>query len=165
MRRISPATLSRRIAIPSPALLRGQTSRIALPGSPSFAPSRPIFSFLKRKPSTSTNAFTPPAAPLLSQTDLFHPLSQSPFPALREKAARIKASSLCPTSFERYGERLRPEYECPDCGFPTHASRARWEEGRDEHMEYCGRLREVNEDEHDIRSGRQMREFEDMPGE
>jgi splicing suppressor protein 51 len=38
-------------------------------------------------------------------------------------------------------------------------------EGKEDHQEYCGRLREVNEDEHDIRSGRPMNEFENLPGE
>ncbi len=33
-----------------------------------------------------------------------------------------------------------------------------------EHYRYCGRLREVNEDDHDLRSGRKIKEFE-MPGE
>ena len=113
-----------------------------------------FFSFLKRK------SDPPPALPLDS---LFHPLSASPSPALREKADRIRATSLCPVSYEKYHERLRPAFDCPDCGWPTHASRERWLEGRDEHTEYCGRLREVNEDEHDIRSGRKMAEFEDMP--
>ena len=32
-----------------------------------------------------------------------------------------------------------------------------------EHEEYCERLREVNEDDHDLRSGRQITEFEGMP--
>jgi splicing suppressor protein 51 len=92
------------------------------------------------------------------------PLSVSPYPALVQKAERIKQVSLCPTSYERYGERVRPAYDCPDCGWPTHLSAERWREGYPEHKEYCDRLKEVNEDEHDIRSGRPMKEFDDMPG-
>jgi hypothetical protein len=33
-----------------------------------------------------------------------------------------------------------------------------------EHAKYCPRLREANEDEHDLRSGRRIWEF-DLPGE
>ncbi|KAF7793095.1 hypothetical protein EIP86_004202 [Pleurotus ostreatoroseus] len=53
-------------------------------------------------------------------------------------------------------------FECPDCGWPTHCSEEHWKED-EEHRKYCGRLREVNEDEHDLRSGRRLREFE-LPG-
>ncbi|WVQ73345.1 hypothetical protein IAR50_002913 [Cryptococcus sp. DSM 104548] len=120
---------------------------------------RPFFGLFKK----STPAPAAPQAPLLAEDDLFHPLSHSPFPALVEKADRIKSVSLCPTSFEKHHERVRPAFDCPDCGWPTHKDQERWEEGREEHKEYCGRLREVNEDEHDLRSGRKMVEFENMP--
>lgn len=106
-----------------------------------------------------------PAKPVLSQDDLFHPLSKSPFEPLRQKGERLRTYAVCPTSLEKYGERKPVRYECPDCGFPTHASQERYEEGKAEHAEYCPRLREVNEDEHDIRSGRKLVEFENMPGE
>ncbi|WVQ96330.1 hypothetical protein IAU59_003434 [Kwoniella sp. CBS 9459] len=138
------------------------SSRIApVPSTPAqHIQTRTFFGIFKKK-STPTPA--EPAAPLLSQDDLFHPLSQSPFPALREKADRIKSVSLCPTSFEKHHERVRPAFDCPDCGWPTHKNAERWEEGKEDHQEYCGRLREVNEDEHDLRSGRKMTEFENMP--
>ena len=129
--------------------------------------SRPFFSIFKRSPKASSSTpFSSPqqTARVLEPDDLFHPFSKSPFPALREKADRVKAASLCPVSYERYGERVHPAFDCPDCGWPTHASEQRWHEGRAEHGQYCGRLREVNEDEHDIRSGRPMKEFENMPG-
>jgi splicing suppressor protein 51 len=146
--------------------LRSGWSRVPLrfTRSPSPVPTRTFLSFLKRKPPSEVPASAPPP-PVLAQDDLFHPLSHSPFPALVEKADRIKAISFCPTSYDRHGERVRPEFDCPDCGWPTHASEQRWQEGRAEHVEYCGRLREVNEDEHDIRSGRPMKEFDNMPGE
>ncbi|KAK6907793.1 hypothetical protein I203_101794 [Kwoniella mangroviensis CBS 8507] len=129
---------------------------------PSQLQTRSFFGLFKKK---ATPTVFEPEPPLLSQDDLFHPLSQSPFPALREKADRIKSVSLCPTSFEKHHERVRPAFDCPDCGWPTHKSQERWEEGKEEHKEYCGRLREVNEDEHDLRSGRKMAEFENMPEE
>ncbi|AAW47180.1 hypothetical protein CNBN1660 [Cryptococcus deneoformans B-3501A] len=158
------ATSLRRTRIASsrliPSLSVAPTCRpVALPHS--HIQARPFFSIFKKK----NPAPAAPQAPLLSQDDLFHPLSESPFPALREKADRIKSVSLCPTSFEKHHERVRPAYDCPDCGWPTHKNQERWEEGKEEHKEYCGRLREVNEDEHDLRSGRPMVEFENMPEE
>ena len=50
---------------------------------------RTLFSWF-RKPA----AASPKPAPLLAQDDLFHPLSTSPIPALRQRASRIK--SLAP---------------------------------------------------------------------
>ncbi|WWC62839.1 uncharacterized protein I303_105437 [Kwoniella dejecticola CBS 10117] len=142
-------------AIPSARSIGPSTSQIQIQ-------TRNIFGIFKKR---SAPVKFEPATPLLSQDDLFHPLSQSPFPALKEKADRIKSVSLCPTSFEKHHERVRPAFDCPDCGWPTHKDQERWEEGKEEHKEYCGRLREVNEDEHDLRSGRQMTEFENMPEE
>ncbi|WVQ84981.1 hypothetical protein IAT38_007145 [Cryptococcus sp. DSM 104549] len=137
------------------------------PTHPALPSSRPFFSLFRKKQPTTTGP--PPGAQpehlLLTQDDLFHPFSSSPFPALREKAERVKKVSLCPTSFEKHHERVRPAFDCPDCGWPTHKNQERWEEGKEEHAEYCKRLREVNEDEHDLRSGRRMTEFENMPEE
>nr|ODN80217.1 mitochondrial splicing suppressor [Cryptococcus depauperatus CBS 7841] len=126
-----------------------------------FTHKRPFFSIFKSKSAPPAS----PQPPLLAQDNLFHPLSHSPFSALREKADRIKSVSLCPTSFEKHHERVRPAFDCPGCGWPTHKNQERWEEGKEEHNEYCGRLKEVNEDEHDLRSGRRMTEFENMPEE
>ncbi|BGO97545.1 Protein MSS51, mitochondrial [Rhodotorula toruloides] len=101
--------------------------------------------------------------PVLTQDNLFHPLSQSPFPEMRAKGERIKQLAYCPVSLDKYGEKVHVAYECPDCGFPTHASEERWAEDEN-HGRYWPRLREANEDEHDLRSGREMTEFR-LPGE
>ncbi|GAA5894537.1 hypothetical protein JCM5296_005123 [Sporobolomyces johnsonii] len=100
--------------------------------------------------------------PLLSQDDLFHPLSQSPFPEMRAKGQRIKQLAYCPVSLEKYAEKVHVQFECPNCGFPTHATQQRWSEDEN-HARYWPRLREANEDEHDLRSGREMTEFK-LPG-
>lgn len=98
-----------------------------------------------------------PAKLLLDPDDLFHPLSSSPIPAMRSKSERIKASAWCP---------VRPNqhvaYDCPESGYPTHSSQEAWEVDP-EKAKYWPRLRESNEDEHDLRSGRPMNEF-DLPG-
>lgn len=130
---------------------------------------RTLFGWFRSKPKVASVANptlgAQPAKPVLAQDDLFHYLAESPFLDLREKAERIRTVSICPVSVEKYNERVRPNFDCPECGWPTHRSEERWEEGRAEHKEVCDRLREVNEDEHDLRSGRRMTEFENMPSE
>ncbi|RXW24890.1 hypothetical protein EST38_g982 [Candolleomyces aberdarensis] len=130
-------------------------------------PIRPIFSFLRRKP--DPDASKPKAqAPLLTEDNLFHPFSKSPFPAIQARGEAIKKLAPCPvcySSSSACGHDHSPKavkFECPDCGWPTHCSEEHWKED-EEHHKYCTRLREANEDEHDLRSGRRMKEFE-LPG-
>jgi len=54
-------------------------------------------------------------------------------------------------------------FECPDCGIPVSCSEEHWADDYESHMEICDTLREVNEDDHDLRSGRFFPEFE-YPG-
>lgn len=130
------------------------------------ATSRYIFNLFNRS-SKSKSPQEPP--PLLTEDNLFHPFSKSPFPAVRARGDAIQSLAPCPVCasslhFHPHAQ-AQPKavkFECSDCGWPTHCS----EEHRNldtEHQKYCARLREANEDEHDLRSGRRMREFE-LPG-
>ncbi|KAJ7724076.1 zinc-finger of mitochondrial splicing suppressor 51-domain-containing protein [Mycena maculata] len=143
------------------AALRPCTPCVSLP-CPS---SRRHFFNLFRKP--------PPRAadpvPTLTADNLFHPFSNSPFPMLRARGEAIQKLAPCPvcTTSHAQGhphaeEPRNVKFECPDCGWPTHCSEEHWKED-EEHKKYCMRLREANEDEHDLRSGRRMFEFE-LPG-
>ncbi|KAI5477783.1 mRNA processing-related protein [Pseudohyphozyma bogoriensis] len=132
-------------------------SRARPSASPTATATRSLFGFSKKQPQPAA----PP--PTLSQDDLFHPLSQSPFPEMRAKSERIKALAYCPVSLQKYNEKVHVAFECPDCGYPTHASEERWAED-EEKGRYWPRLREANEDEHDLRSGREMTEFK-LPGD
>ncbi|KAI6150903.1 zinc-finger of mitochondrial splicing suppressor 51-domain-containing protein [Pisolithus tinctorius] len=104
--------------------------------------------------------------PALSDNDLFHPFSKSPFPEVRARGEAIQSLALCSvcTSHPKHAGELpsRVKFECPDCGWPSHCSEEHWQVDK-EHKKYCSRLREVNEDEHDLRRGRKMREFQ-LPG-
>ncbi|SNX83879.1 related to MSS51 - mRNA processing protein [Melanopsichium pennsylvanicum] len=100
--------------------------------------------------------------PLLAQDDLFHPFSKSPVPSIRARGERIRSLAPCPVSMSKYKVRRLVNFECPDCGWPTHYSEKEWAEDN-EHGKYVARLREANEDEHDLRSGREMAEFK-LPG-
>ncbi|KAG8528795.1 uncharacterized protein KY384_006483 [Bacidia gigantensis] len=55
------------------------------------------------------------------------------------------------------------QFECPDCGIPSYCSEEHWADDYESHMEICDTLRQINEDEHDLRSGRFFPEFE-YPG-
>ena len=78
---------------------------------------------------------------------------------MRARGERIRSLAPCPVSMAKYGERRLVNFECPDCGWPTHYSEKEWREDT-EHARYVPRLREANEDEHDLRSGRPMSEFQ-----
>ncbi|KDQ18083.1 hypothetical protein BOTBODRAFT_155140 [Botryobasidium botryosum FD-172 SS1] len=146
------AHLNRRLA-PSSSITRPRFSRDH--GQVTF--SRPFLSWLKSKP--------PPKQPLpeiLSGDNLFHPLSQSPISSLQKRAEEVKSLAPCPVCIESHQPQKPQQFECPDCGWPTHCTEAHWKEDA-QHKVYCGRLKEVNEDEHDLRSGRTMAEFQ-MPG-
>ncbi|KAG8217395.1 zinc-finger of mitochondrial splicing suppressor 51-domain-containing protein [Butyriboletus roseoflavus] len=113
----------------------------------------------------------PKSATVLGEDDLFHPFSESPFPAVKARGEAIRSLAPCPICSSGHGGHMHAEtgtkalgvkFECPDCGWPTHCSREHWEMD-EEHAKFCPRLQEVNEDEHDLRSGRRMHEFE-LPG-
>ena len=108
---------------------------------------------------------------VLGEDDLFHPFSESPFPAVKARGEAIRSLAPCPVCSSNHGSHKQNDikkessgvkFECPGCGWPTHCSREHWEMDKD-HAKFCSRLREVNEDEHDLRSGRRMHEFE-LPG-
>jgi hypothetical protein len=126
---------------------------------------RSFFGLFKRKEQRLTEP-----KPLLNEDNLFHPFSKSPFPAIRARGEAIKQLAPCPvcsSSSEHVHAHTKAQpkavgFECPDCGWPTHCSEEHWATDQ-EHQKYCSRLREVNEDEHDLRSGRKLHEF-DLPG-
>lgn len=95
--------------------------------------------------------------------ELFYLHSKSPSPAIRLRGERVKKLAACPVCSSVDGIRKNVKHECPDCGWPTHCTQEHWEQDKD-HAKYCTRLREVNEDDHDLQSGRKVEEFA-MPGE
>ena len=127
----------------------------------------------------------PPKAPervLLQPNNLFHSFSKSPSPEIRRRAAYIKQHAYCPhpnhqrtriptshdlearkTSGETGLAPAHVQYECPDCGIPVYCSEEHWADDYESHLEICDTLREINEDDHDLRSGRFFPEFE-YPG-
>ncbi|MCJ1429410.1 translational activator for mitochondrial COX1, partial [Sticta canariensis] len=119
--------------------------------------------------------------PLLLRPDnLFHPFSKSPLPAIRRRAAFMKANAYCPhpshhqthlstarfkspTDIAQVEATLPPahvRFECADCGIPVYCCEDHWAEDYENHIEICDTLHQINEDDHDIRSGREFPEFE-----
>lgn len=142
-------------------LLRSRAT--ALPPRRYLNHSRTLFGFARKHKDARASATPPKKQIILEQDNLFHPLSQSPFPALRKRGEFVRSMAPCPVCLEEHGERRPVQFECPDCGWPTHATEMHWESDK-EHSKYCSRLREANEDEHDLRSGRKIWEYE-LPGE
>ncbi|EMR11003.1 hypothetical protein PNEG_00604 [Pneumocystis murina B123] len=109
---------------------------------------RYIFTFLKRKvPFQNIKNKR-----ILSEDNLFYRLSESPIENIQKKAKMIKQYAKCPLS----GKPVF--FECPNCGYPTHHSEIEWKID-DQHEKFCKKLREANEDEHDLHSGRELHEF------
>lgn len=117
---------------------------------------------------------------LLQPNNLFHSFTNSPSPEIRRRAAFIKRNAYCPhpdhqqtrepasphDSEARKSGALAPKhvrYECPDCGIPVSCSEEHFVDDYESHLEICDVLREINEDDHDLRSGRFFPEFE-YPG-
>ena len=115
--------------------------------------------------------------------NLFHPLSTSPSPEMRRRATFIKQNAYCPHP-DHHQTRLpmnpddpearksakgampakRVSFECPDCGIPVACCEEHWADDYEAHLEICDTLREINEDDHDLRSSRFFPEFE-YPGD
>ncbi|ORY01138.1 hypothetical protein K493DRAFT_210083 [Basidiobolus meristosporus CBS 931.73] len=102
--------------------------------------------------------------PILAQDDLFHPLSKSPIKEIEQRGLLINKYGVCPVCVEKH-EHNHPVYECPDCGYPTHCCEEHYQQNKPEHEKVCKILRDANEDEHDLRSGRIMKEFEFPSGQ
>ncbi|KAL3472413.1 Oxysterol-binding protein-domain-containing protein [Aspergillus californicus] len=116
---------------------------------------------------------------LLKPNNLFHKLSQSPSPAIRQRAAFIKQNAFCPHPSHQQtripvsphdpesrkshsGSILPPahsHFECPDCGIPVYCSEEHWMDDFEAHLEVCETLKQINEDDHDLHSGRFFPEF------
>ncbi|KAF8580908.1 hypothetical protein K439DRAFT_1414934 [Ramaria rubella] len=146
--------------------------RIFLPHrSPCLVFTRTIVGYV-RKVNGQLSTFTKPS-PVSVHDGIFHPLSSSPFPDLRARAQTIKQVCRCPVCISKSDvpaegpehpllQPRRVAFDCPNCGYPTHCSEEHWKEDID-HRKYCNRLKQVNEDDHDLRSRRQKIEYE-LPG-
>jgi len=86
-----------------------------------------------------------------------------PHPAHRR--TRVPTSPLDPAARQVAGPAAElpaahVAFECPDCGIPVACSEDHWADDYAAHLEICEALRQANEDEHDLRSGRFFPEFE-----
>ncbi|CAK7223477.1 translational activator for mitochondrial COX1 [Sporothrix eucalyptigena] len=121
---------------------------------------------------------------VLQGDDLFHSYTDSPIADMRKRAAFIKMHAYCPhphhqsthlpaaeprlkTTLARFEDSALPpahvDFECPDCGVPVYCCEEHWMDDYEAHLEICDTLRQINEDDHDLRSGRVFPEF-DYPG-
>ncbi|KAI0187024.1 PXA domain-containing protein [Astrocystis sublimbata] len=113
---------------------------------------------------------------VLKPDDLFHSFTNSPIPEIRKRAAFIRQHARCPhpdhQATRTSGDPARAllssgtmapahvDFECPDCGIPVYCDEQHWADDYEAHLQICDTLRQINEDEHDLRSGRFFPEFE-----
>ncbi|KAI1002123.1 hypothetical protein K3495_g6078 [Podosphaera aphanis] len=145
---------------------------------PIFNPHRPQAIQHRARFQSTAASQTKEGTPVLAGDDLFHPFSKSPIPAIRKRAAFLKNNAYCshpdhhqirvpssPNDLENRKSVNGPlppahvSYECPDCGIPVSCSEEHWADDYEAHLEVCDLLRQVNEDDHDLRSGRFFPEF------
>lgn len=120
-----------------------------------------------------------PERVLIKPENLFHSFSNSPAPGIRRRAAFMKSHAYCPHPDHRQTRVVLgpqdPEvkkaanksnqppafvnFECPDCGIPVYCSEKHWMDDYESHSEICDTLRQANEDDHDLHSGRYFPEF------
>ncbi|KAF2860190.1 hypothetical protein K470DRAFT_299868 [Piedraia hortae CBS 480.64] len=98
----------------------------------------------------------------LDPNRLVHSFSHSPVPAIRRRAQVMRNNALCPHP-EHHGQASHVRYECPDCGFPLYCSVEHFADEYAAHVHICDLMRQINEDDHDLYSGRVFTEF-DYPG-
>lgn len=111
--------------------------------------------------------------------NLFHHYSSSPSSIIRKRAAFIKQNAFCPhpshqqtrvpasshiqqENNKEASGMLAPahaHFECPDCGVPLYCSEEHWMDDYEAHLEVCDTIRQINEDDHDLVSGRFFPEF------
>ncbi|KAI0480341.1 zinc-finger of mitochondrial splicing suppressor 51-domain-containing protein [Xylariaceae sp. FL0804] len=152
---------------PSPA----EEEAVIAPPPPSEAPPSPA-----EAPPSPADARRPPGSPskrILASDDLFHSYTNSPIPSMRQRAAFMKQHAYCPhpdhrltrlpLPHERQTQGTQPpahvDFECPDCGIPVYCSERHWLEDYEHHTTICNTLKQINEDDHDLRSGRHFSEF------
>ncbi|KAL4875522.1 Oxysterol-binding protein-domain-containing protein [Aspergillus karnatakaensis] len=132
-----------------------------------------------QKATSATSSASSGARALLKPDNLFHKFSESPSPEIRKRAAFIKQNAFCPhPSHQQTRFPVSPHdpesrkspsnessppahshFECPDCGIPVYCSEEHWMDDFEAHLEVCETLRQINEDDHDLRSGRFFPEF------
>ncbi|KAF1914680.1 zinc-finger of mitochondrial splicing suppressor 51-domain-containing protein [Ampelomyces quisqualis] len=115
---------------------------------------------------------------VLTPDNLFHSFTNSPIPEIRRRAAFMRQHAYCPhpshkptrpphhamdlearKSSETGTPPAHVDFECPDCGIPVYCCEDHWADDYEAHLEVCDVLRQSNEDDHDLRSGRYFKEF------
>ncbi|KAK5627883.1 hypothetical protein RRF57_003598 [Xylaria bambusicola] len=154
--------------------LASSKPKLALRKAPSSSDAKRSLSLFGRKnkapAATTTNAPSHDASHsqrVLRSNDLFHSFTNSPIPQIRQRAAFMRQHAYCPHPDHHIalGSSGNPasrhvDFECPDCGIPVYCSEQHWAEDYETHLQICDTLRQINEDDHDLWSGRLFPEFE-----
>ncbi|KIX07502.1 uncharacterized protein Z518_02155 [Rhinocladiella mackenziei CBS 650.93] len=160
------------------------STRVASTAAASVAPPQEEDNFERHNiPPTDYGHWRAHGRVLLQPDNLFHLFSKSPIPEIRQRARFMKQHALCPHPAHQQtriptsphdpetrkikGVSSQPpahvDFECPYCGIATYCSQEHWADDFEAHLEICDTLQQINEDDHDLRSGRWFSEFE-YPG-
>ncbi|CAI6336567.1 unnamed protein product [Periconia digitata] len=116
---------------------------------------------------------------VLDEDNLFHSFTHSPIPEIRKRAAFMRQHAYCAhpdhkatrlphntvdfegrKSLDSGTPPAHVDFECPDCGVPVYCCEEHWADDYEAHLDVCDVLRQANEDDHDLRSGRFFKEFQ-----
>jgi splicing suppressor protein 51 len=119
---------------------------------------------------------------VLDEDSLFNSFTHSPIPAIRKRAAFIRQHAYCPheshratrtpnspvdlenrKSIDKGTPPAHSDFECPDCGVPVYCCEEHWADDYEAHLRVCDVMRQANEDDHDLHSGRWFKEFQFAP--
>ncbi|KAE8387184.1 Oxysterol-binding protein-domain-containing protein [Aspergillus alliaceus] len=162
----------------TPKSLQGHTKRTSTPSVCNSQDAPHTVQQSIQRATSATSTYSPESRALLKPNNLFHPFSQSPSPSIRQRAAFIKQNAFCPhpshqqtrapvsphdpesrKSLESASPPAHSHFECPDCGVPIYCSEGHWMDDFEAHLEICETIRQINEDDHDLHSGRFFPEF------
>ncbi|KAF2271872.1 uncharacterized protein EI97DRAFT_437451 [Westerdykella ornata] len=116
---------------------------------------------------------------ILTEDNLFNSFTNSPIPAIRKRAAFMRQHAYCPhpshkptraatnpqdlearKSTEQGAPPAHVNFECPDCGIPVYCCEEHWADDYEAHLDVCDIMRQCNEDDHDLHSGRFFHEYQ-----
>ena len=155
---------------------RPEQAKVSSNSAPASKLSSP--SIAQRAAASTSTGHSVDTRAVLKPDNLFHSFSNSPSPAIRQRAAFIKQNAFCPhPSHQQTRAPVSPHdpearkateasqppahshFECPDCGVPIYCSEGHWMDDFEAHLEVCETIQQINEDDHDLHSGRFFPEF------
>ncbi|UKZ51954.1 hypothetical protein TrVGV298_005721 [Trichoderma virens] len=142
------------VSIRSVHSCKSQDTKRTIAGS-KLTTAREFTSSAKSASEAAAAGKSPTSTLRLSPDDLFHPFSESPVPEFRRRAAYMRQHAYCPHPDHKHA-RVPLDASTVDDAAP--ATGEHWMDDYENHLKICDTLRQINEDDHDLRSGRVFHE-------